>query len=85
MLIEGDFVGQTEVAVALPVVEEYHAEAVMPGGAIERLPGEEGLILRGERVFDERGFGLLRDGQKSAIIIMVTIRKSIYRLGLYYG
>ena len=36
LLIEGDFVGQTQVAVALPVVEKYLPKAVMPGGAAER-------------------------------------------------
>jgi hypothetical protein len=34
----------------------------MASGAIERLPGGEGLILRGKRVFDERGFRLLYNG-----------------------
>ncbi len=46
LLIEGDFVGQAEVAVALPVVEEYFAKAVVPGGVIERLPGGDVLILK---------------------------------------
>ena len=31
LLTEGDFVGQAEVAVTVPVVEEYLAKAVMPG------------------------------------------------------
>jgi len=45
LLIEGDFVGQTEVAVALPVVEEYLTKAVVPGWEVER-PGRDGLILK---------------------------------------
>jgi hypothetical protein len=32
LLIEGDFIGQAEVAVAIPVVEEYLAKAVIPVG-----------------------------------------------------
>ena len=51
LLIEGHFVGQTEVAVTVPVVEEYLAEAVMPGGVVER-PGGESLILKRGLVFD---------------------------------
>jgi hypothetical protein len=39
LLIEGELVGQAEVAVALPVVKEDLAEAVVPGGLIEKLPG----------------------------------------------
>ena len=31
LLIEGDFIGQAEVAVALPVVEKYLAKAIMVG------------------------------------------------------
>ena len=50
LLIEGDFIGRAEVAVALPVIE-YLPEAVMPGGVVERL-GREGLILKSELVFD---------------------------------
>jgi len=46
LLIEGDIIGQTEVAEALPVVEKYLAEAVVPGGVVEKL-GREGLILKG--------------------------------------
>ena len=52
LLIEGDFVGQAEVAVALPMVEEYLAKAVMAGGVVERLPGGEIVILKGGMVFD---------------------------------
>ena len=52
LLIEGDFIGQAEVAVALPVVEEYLAKAVMAGGVVERLPGGEIVILKGGMVFD---------------------------------
>jgi hypothetical protein len=51
LLIEGHFIGQAEVAVTVPVVEEYLAEAVMPGWVIER-PGGEGLILKRGLVFD---------------------------------
>ena len=72
LLIEGDFIGQVEVAVALPVVKEDLAEAIVPGWVIER-PGEDVLFLRGERVFDERGFRLLYNGQKSAIIATLTV------------
>jgi len=61
LLIEGDFIGQAEVAVALPVVEEYIAEAVMPGGVIERVPGGASLIRKGGCSFD--GF----DGKVLAI------------------
>ena len=64
LLIEGDFIGQAEIAVALPVVQEYLARAVVRGWVVERLPGGEGLILRGKKVFDERGFRLLYNGQK---------------------
>jgi hypothetical protein len=66
------------------VVKEYLAETVMTSGVIER-PGGEGLILRGERVFDERVFRLLYNGHKYAIIASVTVRKSIHQLGLYDG
>jgi hypothetical protein len=52
LLIEGDFVGQAEVAVALPMVEEYLAKAVMAGGVVESLPGGEIVILKGGMVFD---------------------------------
>jgi hypothetical protein len=52
LLIEGDFIGQAEVAVTIPVVEEYLAKAVVPGGVIERLPGGEGLILKEGWFFD---------------------------------
>ena len=62
LLIEGDFVGQTQVAVAVPGVEEYLAKAVVPGWMIERLPGGVSLILKGEWVFDGGCFGLLCDG-----------------------
>jgi len=34
------------------VVEEHLAEAVMPSGVIERLPGGESLILKRGLVFD---------------------------------
>ena len=46
LLIEGDFVGQTEVAVALPVVEEYLSKAVVTGGVIERLERRVNDLLR---------------------------------------
>ena len=46
LLIEGDFIGQAEVAVAIPVVEEYLTKAVVPGWVVER-PGGEDLILKG--------------------------------------
>ena len=46
LLIEGDLVGQAEVAAALPMVEKYLAKAVMPGGAAERGLGEASLILK---------------------------------------
>ncbi|MGD0751691.1 MAG: hypothetical protein ABSA23_09805 [Anaerolineales bacterium] len=39
LLIEGDFIGQTEVAVAIPVVEEYLAKVVMTGWMAERMVG----------------------------------------------
>ena len=52
LLIEGDFVGQAEVAIALPMVEKYLAKAVMAGGVVERLPGGEIVILKGGMVFD---------------------------------
>jgi hypothetical protein len=39
LLIEGDFISQAEVAVALPVVEEYFTKAVVPDRVVERLPG----------------------------------------------
>jgi hypothetical protein len=55
LLIEGDFIGQVEVAVALPVVKEDLAEAVVPGWVVER-PGREGLILKGRWVFDGEVF-----------------------------
>jgi hypothetical protein len=83
LLIEGDFIGQAEVAVALPVVEKYLAKAVMTGWVIE-MPGRGSLILKEWRVFDGGGFGLLRDGQKSAIITTLTVGKYRHRLGLYY-
>jgi hypothetical protein len=51
LLIEGDFIGQTQVAVAVPVVKEDLAEAVVPGWVIER-PGRESLILKREWFFD---------------------------------
>jgi hypothetical protein len=51
LLIEGDLVGQAEVAVALPVVKEDLAEAVVPGWVVER-PGRGSLILKEWRVFD---------------------------------
>lgn len=47
LLIEGDFVSQAEVVVAILVVEEYIAKAVMTGGMAERMPGGESLILKG--------------------------------------
>jgi len=46
LLIEGDFVGQSEVAVALPVVEEYLSKAVVTGGVIERLERRVNDLLR---------------------------------------
>ena len=52
LLIEGDFVGQAEVAVAIPVVEEYLAKAVMTCWMAERMPGGESLILKEGWVFD---------------------------------
>jgi len=72
LLIEGDLVGQAEVAVALPVVEKYLAKPVMTGWVIER-SGRESLILKEWRVFDGGGFGLLCDGHLYAIIARVTI------------
>jgi len=72
LLIEGDFIGQAEVAVALPVVEKYLAKAVVTGWVIER-PGRGSLILKEWRVFDGGGFGLLRDGHLYAIIARATI------------
>jgi hypothetical protein len=48
LLIEGDFVGHAEVAVALPVVEEYLAKAIMTGWMAERMSGGESLILKGD-------------------------------------
>lgn len=47
LLVEGDFVGQAEVAVTLPVVEAYLAEAIMTGWVIGKLPGGASLILKG--------------------------------------
>jgi hypothetical protein len=38
-MIVRDFIGQAEVAIAIPVVEEYHTKAIMTGWVIERLPG----------------------------------------------
>ena len=64
LLIEGDFVGQAEVAIATPVVEEYLAETVMPGGVIERVVGEASLIRKCGWVFDGEVCRILRDGQK---------------------
>jgi len=52
LLIKGDFIGQAEVAVAVPVVKEYLAEAVVPGWVVERLPGGGSLILKEWWVFD---------------------------------
>jgi len=46
LLIEGDFIGQAEVAVTLPMIEEYLTKAVVPSWVVER-PGREGLILKG--------------------------------------
>ena len=46
LLIEGDLVGQTEVAVALPMVEEYLSKAVVTGRVVERLPGGASLIKK---------------------------------------
>ena len=46
LLIEGDFVGQAEVAVALPMVEEYLSKAVVTGRVVERLPGGASLIKK---------------------------------------
>jgi hypothetical protein len=68
----GDFIGQAEVAVALPVVEKYLAEAVVPGGVVER-PGRGSLILKEWIVFDGGCFGLLCDGHLYAMIARVTI------------
>ena len=51
-LIERDFVGQAEIAVVLPVVEEYLTKAVVPGWVVERLPGGGSLILKEWWVFD---------------------------------
>ena len=52
LLMEGDFVGQAEVAVAIPVVEEYLSKAVMTGWVVERMPGGESLILKEGWFFD---------------------------------
>ena len=62
LLIEGDFIGRAEVAVALPVIE-YLPEAVMPGGVVERL-GREGLILMGKRVSMREVSGYCTTGKK---------------------
>jgi len=40
---------------------------------------------RGDRFSMGRFFRILRDGQKSVIIVMVTIRKYRHRLELCYG
>lgn len=53
---DGDFVGQAEVAGAIPVVEEYLEKAIMTGGVAERMPGVESLILKEGWVFDGGGF-----------------------------
>ncbi len=67
------------------MVEEYLAKAGMTGWVAERMLGGESLILKEEWVFDEGGFGLLRDGHLSVTIARVAAGKSIYRLGSYYG
>jgi hypothetical protein len=46
LLIEGDFVGQMEVAVTVPVVEKYLTKAVVTGRVVERLPGGASLIKK---------------------------------------
>ena len=46
LLIEGDLIGQAEVAVALPMVEEYLSKAVVTGRVVERLPGGASLIKK---------------------------------------
>ena len=61
LLIEGDFIGQAEVTVALPVVEKYLAKAVMTGWVIER-PGRGSLILKEWRVFDGEVSGCCATG-----------------------
>jgi hypothetical protein len=63
LLIEGDLVGQAEVAVALPVVEEYFAKAVVPGWVVER-QGRESLILKREWFFDGEVSGYCVTGKK---------------------
>ena len=63
MLIEGDLVGQAEVAVALPVVKEDLAEAVVHGWVVER-PGRESLILKREWFFDGEVSGYCVTGKK---------------------
>jgi hypothetical protein len=46
LLIEEDFVGQAEIAAALPVGEEYLTKAVVAARVVGR-PGREDLILKG--------------------------------------
>ena len=46
LLIEGDFVGQMEVAVTVPVVEKYLSKAVVTGRVVERQPGGASLIKK---------------------------------------
>jgi hypothetical protein len=58
-------------------------KAAMTSCVVERMAGGERLILKGGWVFEGEVFRLLRDGQKSAIIDTVTIRKYRHRLGLY--
>ena len=41
LLIKGDFIGQAEVAVTIPVVEEYPAETVMTGWGLK---GRQGRV-----------------------------------------
>jgi hypothetical protein len=62
LLIEGDFVGQAEVAVALPVVEKYHAKAIMTGWMAERVLGGEVSILKGRWVFGGEVLGCCATG-----------------------
>jgi len=78
LLIEGDFIGQAQIAVAIPVVEECLANAVMTGWMAERLPRGESLFLKVGWVFDEESFRLLRDGYLCAIIVRMTVGKSRY-------
>lgn len=66
--IEGDLVGQAEVAVTLPVVEEYLAKVVVPGRVIERLLGRARLILTEWWVFDGEVSGCCVTGKNVQLL-----------------